>query len=103
MEAQVPLGHPRPHELVSCVGAARPTWCKQSGCQQLASSAANQLTKCQRRHAKRAVDEAVRAINWLHGVDCRPRPVHSSNEPPVRRASELHLEAQQRVEEAVLR
>ena len=38
-EARVPLP-PSSHELVSCVGAARPTWRKQSGCQQLASSAA---------------------------------------------------------------
>ena len=39
-EARVPLGTPRAHEPVSCVGAARPTWRKQSACQQLASSAA---------------------------------------------------------------
>ena len=31
--------------------------------ERLTESAANQLTKSQRRHAKRAVDEAVRAIN----------------------------------------
>ena len=69
----------------------------------LTESAANQLTKSQRKHARRAVDEAVRAVNWLQGVDSRPRPVHSSNEPAVRRTLVLHLEAQQRVEEAVLR
>ena len=112
-EARVPLGTPRAHELVSCVEAARPTWRKQSACQQLASSAAagevdrvcgepadeESVATCQ---AGRAVDEAVRAINWLHGVDYRPRPVHSSNEPAFRRTSEVHLEAQQRVEEAAL-
>ena len=71
--------------------------------ERLTESAANQLTKIQRRHAKRAVDEAARAIKWLHGVDYRPRPVHSSNEFAAQRTSELHLEAQQRLEEAVLR
>ena len=58
---------------------------------------------CPGRHAKRAVDEAVQAINWLHGVDCRPKTVHSNSEFAARRTSELHLEAQQRMEEAVLR
>ena len=112
MEARVPLGPPRPQELVSCVGAARPTWRKQSGCQQLASSdAAGEVDRVggepvdeeSAATRQRAVDEAVRAINWLHGVDCRPWLVHSSNEPAYRRTSELHLEAQQHVEEAVLR
>ena len=64
----------------------------------LTESAANQLTKS----VPSAVAEAVQAINWLHGVDCRPRPVHSSSGFAVQRTSELHLEAQQRVEEAVL-
>ena len=36
-------------------------------------------------------------------MDHRPRPVHSSNGFPAQRTSELHFEAQQRVEEAVLR
>ena len=69
----------------------------------LIESAAEQLSKKQRRRAKRADDETVLAISWLHGVDHRPRPVHSSNGFAAQRTSELHFEAQQRVEEAVLR
>ena len=69
----------------------------------MTESAAEQLSKKQRRRARRAVDEAVLAINWLHGVALRPRPVHSSNGFAAQRTLELHFEAQQRVEEAVLR
>ena len=66
------------------------------------TESAAQLSKKQRRRARRAVDEAVLAVNGLHGVDHRPRPVHSSNGFAAQRPSELHFEAQQRVEEAVL-
>ena len=45
----------------------------------LTESAAVQLSKKQRRRVRRAVDEAVLAISWLHGMDHRPRRVHSSN------------------------
>ena len=69
----------------------------------LTESSAEQLSKKQRRRARRAVDEAVLAINWLHGVGRRPKPVHGSNVFAAQRTSELHFEAQQCVEEAVLR
>ena len=69
----------------------------------LTESVAEQLSKKQRRRARRAVDEAVLAISWLHSVDHLPWPVHSSNGFAAQRTSELLFEAQQRVEEAVLR
>ena len=71
--------------------------------ERLTESAAEQLSKKQRRRARRADDEAVLAINWLRGVDHRPRPVRSSKGIAAQLTSELHFEAQQRVEEAVLR
>ena len=55
----------------------------------LTESAAEQLSKKQRRRARRAVDEAVLAINWLHGVDPRLRLVHSSNGFAAQGTSEL--------------
>ena len=64
--------------------------------ERLTESAASQVTKSQRRHAERAVNEAVRAINWLLGwTTARGRRTAAM--------SSLHFEAQQRVEEAVLR
>ena len=101
-----PLGPPRAHELLCRVGMRI-----QSRSQQLATFAgAEEVDRvCGESTVKesaatcQAVDEAVLAINWLHGVDHRPRLVYSSSGFAAQRTSELHFEAQQPVEEAVLR
>ena len=91
-----PLGPPKGHELSCRVVNARPTWRIQSRSQQLATSAAAEEVG---RVCGRATFKETAATCQASGS----RPVHSSNGFAAQRTSELHFEAQQRVEEALLR